>query len=123
MISTGEAVLESEPAYGRASRRLQMSAAMAWLAIGGFQHRRPNALRAMQYAPRVRIERVPAVENAAVIPDQDIADAPLMMPREFRLSRMGPQRIGQRLGFLERQSVDICIRSASKVQARRPGFV
>jgi hypothetical protein len=47
----------------------------------------------MHDSTRTGIERVAVMHNAAIVPDHDVAGAPLMAPGELWLRRMAPQRV------------------------------
>jgi len=53
----------------------------------------------MQEAPRARVEGIAPVQGAAVVPDQDIADAPFLAEGEPRLRGVRPERIEQVFTF------------------------
>jgi hypothetical protein len=53
--------------------------------------RRAFALCAMHYPARRWIDCIAPVHRAPVIPDEDVPEPPLVMPREVRLRRVSPQ--------------------------------
>jgi solute carrier family 13 (sodium-dependent dicarboxylate transporter), member 2/3/5 len=79
-------------------------------------------LRAMHDAPRSRIERVAAVHDAAVVPQDEIAGAPAMTPGLRVSSRRLPDAIEQRVGIIERQSLQPGITPSSEIQMLASGF-
>src|SRR5258706_16267201 len=76
----------------------------------------------MHYAARVGIEGIAPVQGAAVIPDHEIADLPLLAECESRLRRMRPERIEQGLAFLELEPDDVAVEPPAEEQALEPGF-
>src|SRR4051794_905806 len=88
---------------------------MASIAVA-FDDRHAFALRAMHDSPRGGIEGIAPVHHTPVVPYEDVADAPLVMPREMRLGGVRPQRLEQRFGFVERKSVHISVRAPADVQ-------
>ena len=56
----------------------------------GLQNDRSFALGPVQYPPALWVECIPAMHDAAVVPDQDISNAPLMVPAKFGLGGMSP---------------------------------
>src|SRR4051812_12266713 len=76
----------------------------------------------MKHAPRARIERLPAVHDAAVVPHQQIAGLPLVKPREPILRRVCPKLIEQRLRFRNRKSDEMRLRAAAEEKARASRF-
>src|SRR5260221_260607 len=76
----------------------------------------------MHYAARIGIEGIAPVQGAAVIPDHEIADFPLLAECESRLRRMRPERIEQRLAFLELEPHDVAVAPPAEEQALAPGF-
>jgi sodium-dependent dicarboxylate transporter 2/3/5 len=73
-------------------------------------------LRAVHDAPRSRIERVAAVHDAAVVPQDEIAGAPAVTPG-LRIggSRL-PDAIEERVGLVERQSLQPRVAASSEIQ-------
>ena len=88
---------------------------MARRPIRAFDDGRALALRAVHDAPRVGIERVAAMHRAAIVPDQDVADFPLVMPRGLRPRGVRPQRIEQSFGFRQRQAAHVSVGPPSEV--------
>ena len=79
-------------------------------------------LGAVHDAPRARIERVAAVHDAAVIPQDEIAGAPLVTPRQ-RVSRCGlPDAVEQCVGFIERQSLQPRVATSPEIQVPAARF-
>ena len=79
-------------------------------------------LGAVHDAPRSRIERVAPVHDAAVVPEDEIAGAPVMTPRQRVGSRNLPDAIEQRVGFIERQPFEPRVAPASEIQMASAGF-
>src|SRR5258708_10121802 len=73
-------------------------------------------LRAMHDPPRVRIERIAPVHGAAIVPENQIADAPDVLPGEFRAIDEGPELVAQRLGLLERKSDQIGVAATAEIE-------
>jgi solute carrier family 13 (sodium-dependent dicarboxylate transporter), member 2/3/5 len=73
-------------------------------------------LRAVHDAPRSRIERVASVHDAAVVPQDEIASSPAVTPG-LRIggSRL-PDAIEQRVGRIERQSLQPRVAASSEIQ-------
>ena len=82
----------------------------------------PFDLRAVHNAPRSGIERVAAVHDAPVVPQHEVADAPLMAPRQRLRGRHVPDAIEQRIGFIERQPFEPRVASATQVEMSASGF-
>src|SRR5436305_8635685 len=59
-------------------------------------------LGAVHDPPGCRVEGVAPVHDAAIVPQDQVARAPLLVPGEFVLGRICPQRVEQRLAFGER---------------------
>src|SRR6185436_531219 len=90
-------------------------------------HRQPELaagldLRAVHQAPRRRVERVAAVQGAAVVPDHHVADAPLMAEDELRLRGVGPELVEQRLALGELESLDVAVAPPAEEQHLAPGL-
>jgi solute carrier family 13 (sodium-dependent dicarboxylate transporter), member 2/3/5 len=73
-------------------------------------------LGAMHDAPRSRIERVAAVHDAAVVPQDEIAGAPAVTPGVRVSSRRLPDAIEQGIGFIERQSLQPRVAASSEIE-------
>src|SRR5262249_61449556 len=58
-------------------------------------------LGAMHDPPAAGIECVAPVHGAAIVPQHEIADAPDLLPGEFRPIDEAPELVEQRLGFRE----------------------
>jgi hypothetical protein len=52
------------------------------------------------------VECVSAMHAAAVVPDDHVADRPIVIPSELRSGGVGPQRIEQFFRFLKRKPID-----------------
>src|SRR3981081_4080926 len=76
----------------------------------------------MHHAARVGIEGIAPVQGAAVIPDHEIADLPLLAECESRLRRMRPERIEQGLAFFELEPHDVAVAPPAEEKALAPGF-
>src|SRR5690348_18455234 len=68
----------------------------------------------MHQPPRIRIERIPTVHRGTVVPQDEVAHLPLLVPGELRLAGMGPQAVQQVLALVERQPDDVAIAAAPK---------
>jgi sodium-dependent dicarboxylate transporter 2/3/5 len=79
-------------------------------------------LRAMHDAPRTGVERVAAVHDAAVVPQHQIAGAPLVAPRQRIGGRDVPDAIEQRVGLVERQPFEPRVAASSEIQMAAVGF-
>ena len=73
-------------------------------------------LGAVHDAPRSRIERVATVHDAAVVPQDEIASAPLVTPRKRISCRDLPDAIEQRVRFIERQPLEPRVAASSEIQ-------
>src|SRR4030095_10819785 len=79
-------------------------------------------LGAVHDAARSRIERVAAVHDAAGVPPDEIAGTPAMPPGLRVSSRRLPDAIEQRVGVVERQSLQPGIAPSSEIQMLPPCF-
>src|SRR5690349_13692934 len=61
----------------------------------------------MHEAAQVLVKGLAAVHDAAIVPDYEIADPPLLVPGEALLRGMGPDRVEQRLALINRQATDV----------------
>ena len=79
--------------------------------------RRPIAFtrQAMHYASRAGVERITMMHDGAVIPDNDIADLPLVMPTKLQLRSMRPQSVQQLLGRLKRKPIHVGVRPPTQI--------
>ena len=73
-------------------------------------------LGAMHDAPGSRIERVAAVHDAAVVPQHEIAGAPLVTPGQRVSGCRLPDAVEQRAGLVERQSLEPRVAASSEIQ-------
>jgi hypothetical protein len=73
-------------------------------------------LGAVHDAPRSRIERVAPVHDAAVVPQDEIAGAPLVAPGQRISSRRRPDAVQHCVGLVERQSLQPRVAAASEIQ-------
>ena len=96
---------------------LMTFAAAACVAATQYVERRLSLdLGAVHDAPRSRIERVAAVHDAAVVPQDEIAGAPVVTPGQ-RISRGRlPNAVEHCVRLVERQSLEPRIAASSKVQ-------
>jgi len=79
-------------------------------------------LGAMHDAPGARIERVAAVHDAAVVPEHQVAGAPLVAPRQ-RIGGGGlPDAIEQRVGLVERQPLEPRVAAPAEIEMPAAGF-
>jgi sodium-dependent dicarboxylate transporter 2/3/5 len=79
-------------------------------------------LRAVHDAPAARIERVAAVHDAAVVPEDQVAGAPLMAPRQRVAGGRVPDAIEQRVGLVERQPLEPRVAASAEIEMLAPGF-
>jgi hypothetical protein len=78
-------------------------------------------LRAVHQPPGVRIELVAAMQDAAVVPQHEIAYPPLLIPGQFRTGCVRPKRIEQPLAVFELEAFDAGIAPAPEEQCLAPG--
>src|SRR5215471_18526597 len=71
---------------------------------------------------RIAIEWIATVHGAAVVPQNEIADLPDIVPGQLVASRAGPDLIEQGLRFRKRQTIDVGISAAAEVEAPAAGF-
>src|SRR4051812_20359827 len=76
----------------------------------------------MHYAARIGIEGIAPVQRAAVVPDHEVTDLPLLAECESRLRGMRPELIEQRLALLELEPDDVAIAPPAEEQALAPRF-
>ena len=76
----------------------------------------------MQDPPVVGIKGIAVMQGAPVVPNQQIADAPLLVPGELGAGSVRPQLFQQYFGLFQREPVHIRIGPASKVKTIVPGF-
>src|SRR5215470_562999 len=76
-------------------------------------------LGAVHDAPALGIERVAAVESAAVVPQDEIVQSPFLAEGELRPRNARPEFVEQRLALRQLETDDVAIASTSKEQ-RRP---
>src|SRR5579863_7655194 len=90
---------------------------------GSLRSKRPVALDlgAVHDAAALRIERIAAVHHATVVPQDQVARPPLLVPLEFRLRRMRPQRVEQGFALCERQPRDVGVAAAAEEQGLLAG--
>ncbi|HEY3159130.1 MAG TPA: DASS family sodium-coupled anion symporter [Vicinamibacterales bacterium] len=79
-------------------------------------------LGAVHDAPGARIERVAAVHDAAVVPEHQVAGAPLVAPRQRIGSGGLPDAIEQRVGVVERQPLEPCVAAPAEIEMPAAGF-
>jgi sodium-dependent dicarboxylate transporter 2/3/5 len=75
-------------------------------------------LGAVHDAPRARIERVAPVHHAAVVPQDEIAGAPLVAPGQRAGRRRFPDAVEHGVGLVERQSLEPRVAASSEIQMR-----
>src|SRR3984957_9392137 len=73
-------------------------------------------LGAVHDAARRSVERIAPVHHAAIVPQDQIAGSPLLIPGEFVARRVLPQRVEQRLAVGERKTGDIGVAAAAEIQ-------
>src|SRR5215216_3977617 len=80
------------------------------------QHRLADDLRAVHQAAQALVEGIAAVHDAAIVPQHQVACAPLLVPREVLLGGVCPHRIEQGLALLDRQAMDVGTGTAAEEQ-------
>src|SRR5262245_43265139 len=73
-------------------------------------------LGAVHDAPRSRIEGVAPVHDAAVVPQHEIAGAPLVTPGQRLSRRRLPDAVEHRIGLVDRQSLEPRVPASSEIQ-------
>jgi sodium-dependent dicarboxylate transporter 2/3/5 len=96
---------------------LMTIAAAACVAVTQYVERKLTLdLGAVHDSPRSRIERVAAVHDAAVVPQDEIAGAPLVTPGQ-RIGRCRvPDAVEHCVGLVERQSLEPRVAASSKIE-------
>ena len=79
-------------------------------------------LGAMHDAPRARIERVAAMHDAPVVPEDEIAGAPLVAPAQRVGGGRLPDAIEQRVRFVERQPFEPRVAAPAEIEMPPSGF-
>jgi sodium-dependent dicarboxylate transporter 2/3/5 len=79
-------------------------------------------LGAVHDAPRAGVEPVAAVHDAAVVPQHQVAGAPLVAPGERVRGRDVPDAIEQRVGLVERQPFEPRVAAPAEIQMPAPGL-
>src|SRR5882762_3656377 len=79
-------------------------------------------LGAVHDAPGARVERVAAVHDAAVVPEHQVADPPLVAPRQGAGGGRLPDAIEQRVGLVERQSLEPRVAAPAEIQVAASRF-
>jgi sodium-dependent dicarboxylate transporter 2/3/5 len=79
-------------------------------------------LGAMHDAPRARIERVAPVHDAAVVPEHQVAHAPLVAPRQRIGGGRLPDAVEQQVGLVERQPFEPRVAAPAEIQMPAPGL-
>src|SRR5258705_6646551 len=79
-------------------------------------------LRAVHDAPAARIERVAAVHDAAIVPEDQVAGAPLVAPRQRLGGGRVPDAIEQRVGLVERQPLEPRVAASAGIEMPASGF-
>ena len=62
---------------------------------------------------RIRLERIAPVHGAAIVPQEEIANAPDMLPSEFGAIHETPELTDQRLRFCKLEPDQISVAAAS----------
>ena len=78
-------------------------------------------LGAMHQPSRIRVEFIAAVQDTAIVPHDEIADAPLLIPGEFGLARVFPQCIEQGFAVSEVKALDVGVAAAAEKQRLAAG--
>src|SRR5262245_11821600 len=89
----------------------------SWLNIEELDDRFARSRRLVHQTARIGRKRVVVMHGAPVVPDQKIADPPLVLPDVFVLARVRPDCVEQLLALFERQPEDVRVEAAPKVQA------
>src|SRR5262245_2081574 len=76
----------------------------------------------MHHPARRRIEPVPPMHRAPVVPEDEIAGSPVMPPRERVLRRFAPDFVEQRVRLLEGASFYIGVAPPAEVEATAAGL-
>src|SRR5712671_7413304 len=79
-------------------------------------------LRSVHQPASCGVQGVAAMHGAAIVPPYQIADAPILTPREFLLRRMRPEKVQEAFALRDRKADDIGIDPASKEQRLATGF-
>ena len=79
-------------------------------------------LGAVHDAPRTGIERVAAVHDTAVVPQHEVAGAPLVAPGERVRGRDLPDAIEQRVGLVEWQPLEPRVAAPAEIEMPAPGL-
>src|SRR5262245_41204936 len=70
----------------------------------------------MHHSPATRIEGVPSVHGAAIVPQYEIADAPNVLPRKLRSIDEAPELVEQRLGLRKLKPHQIGVAAAPEIE-------
>jgi hypothetical protein len=73
-------------------------------------------LGAVHNAARIRVERIASVHGAAIIPHDEIADAPNVLPCKFRSINETPKFIEKRLRITKLESDQIGIAATAEIE-------
>src|SRR6185503_4435453 len=76
----------------------------------------PLDLGAVHDASGGRIERVPAMHGAAIVPQDEITHGPADSPSQFPAAGKGPKPVEQGFGFRESKAFDIGIAAAAEIK-------
>src|SRR6185436_17552874 len=79
-------------------------------------------LGAVHDAPGARVERVAAVHDAAIVPEHQVADPPLVAPRQGVGGGRLPDAIEQRVGLLQRQSLEPRVAAPAEIEVAASRF-
>ena len=72
-------------------------------------------LGAVQDPPRGRVKGITPVHGTPVVPEDEVAYTPFVVPREFLTSCIGPQLVEQRFGVSEGKAVNVGVAPSPKV--------
>ena len=106
----------------KAGIRMTLAAAACVAATQYVERALSLDLRAVHDAPRSRIERVAAVHDAAVVPQHEVAGAPLVAPRQRIGGRDVPDPIEQRVRLVERQPFEPRVAASAEIQMPSAGL-
>src|ERR1700732_2473409 len=78
-------------------------------------------LSAVHQPAALRIELVAAMQRAAIVPHDEVADLPALMPGQLRARRMAPQFVEQPFALFERHPLDIGVAAAAEKERLAAG--
>src|ERR1700730_1647521 len=78
-------------------------------------------LGAVHQPAALRIALGAAMQRAAIVPHDEVADAPLLVPGQLRARRMPPQLVEQLLALFDRHPLDIGVAAAAEKEGPAAG--